>query len=109
MNAQEIPVSGKSTFSVVLKDQTVGVEEVVVVVVVGYGVQKKESIVESYSISRILHELESRSLDVRGRIVFNTRISGTTKTLDLRGVQSGLYIVRITGKHSVLTKKMMIK
>ncbi|MDP2336868.1 MAG: TonB-dependent receptor [Bacteroidota bacterium] len=44
MNAQEIPVSGKSTFNVVLKELTVGVEEVVVV---GYGVQKKESIVGS--------------------------------------------------------------
>ncbi|MDP2334868.1 MAG: T9SS type A sorting domain-containing protein [Bacteroidota bacterium] len=48
-------------------------------------------------------------MDVRGRIVFNTRISGTTKTLDLRGVQSGLYIVRITANHSVITKKVMIK
>jgi TonB-linked SusC/RagA family outer membrane protein len=44
MKAQEIAVSGKSNFIVVLKEQTVGVDEVVVV---GYGVQKKESIVGS--------------------------------------------------------------
>ncbi|MGV8136636.1 MAG: SusC/RagA family TonB-linked outer membrane protein [Mangrovibacterium sp.] len=39
---QEIPINNKTNFHVILKDATVGVEEVVIV---GYGTQKKESIV----------------------------------------------------------------
>jgi TonB-linked SusC/RagA family outer membrane protein len=42
MTTREIPIGNSSTFSVVLKDETVGIDEVVVV---GYGVQKKESVV----------------------------------------------------------------
>lgn len=44
MKPQEIPIGSKTNFSVVLEEETVGVEEVVVV---GYGVQKKESVVGS--------------------------------------------------------------
>lgn len=41
-SSQEIPVGNKTTFNVTMEETTVGVEEVVVV---GYGVQKKESVV----------------------------------------------------------------
>ncbi len=41
-NSQEIPISNKNIINVTLKEITVGIEEVVAV---GYGVQKKESIV----------------------------------------------------------------
>lgn len=44
MKPQEIPIGTKTNFSVVLEELTVGVDEVVVV---GYGVQKKESVVGS--------------------------------------------------------------
>ncbi|MBW8331163.1 MAG: TonB-dependent receptor [Prolixibacteraceae bacterium] len=44
MKPQEIPIGSKTNFSVVLEEETVGVDEVVVV---GYGVQKKESVVGS--------------------------------------------------------------
>ena len=44
MRPQEIPIGTKTNFPVVLEELTVGVDEVVVV---GYGVQKKESIVGS--------------------------------------------------------------
>jgi len=42
MKPQEVPVGNKTTFNVILEEQTVGLEEVVAV---GYGVQKKESVV----------------------------------------------------------------
>ena len=44
MKKQEIVVGGKTYFSVVMEDETVGVEEVVVV---GYGEQKKETVTGS--------------------------------------------------------------
>lgn len=44
MKSQEISVLGRTTFSVVMAEEAVGVDEVVVV---GYGAQKKESIVGS--------------------------------------------------------------
>jgi hypothetical protein len=42
MTSQVIPIENSTSFMVVLKDATVGLDEVVVV---GYGVQKKESVV----------------------------------------------------------------
>lgn len=44
MVAQEVAIGSKTTFEIVMKYETIGVEEVVVV---GYGTQKKESIVGS--------------------------------------------------------------
>lgn len=44
MQSQEVAVAGKTNFSVVLKDETIGLEEVVAV---GYATQKKESVVGS--------------------------------------------------------------
>lgn len=44
MKPQEITIGSRANFSVVLEEETVGVDEVVVV---GYGVQKKESVVGS--------------------------------------------------------------
>ncbi len=44
--AQEVPVGNKTTFTVVLEEQTVGLEEVVAV---GYGVQKRETLTGSVS------------------------------------------------------------
>ncbi|MCX6222891.1 MAG: TonB-dependent receptor [Bacteroidia bacterium] len=46
MKTQEIPLAGKTTFSLVLEEEIVGMEEVVVV---GYGIQKKESVVGAIS------------------------------------------------------------
>ncbi|MGV8133881.1 MAG: TonB-dependent receptor [Mangrovibacterium sp.] len=43
---QEVPVGNKTSFTVVLEEQTVGLEEVVAV---GYGVQKKETLTGSIS------------------------------------------------------------
>jgi len=42
LKKQEIPIGSKTTFNVVMEEQTIGLEEVVAV---GYGIQKKESVV----------------------------------------------------------------
>ena len=42
MKTQEFPLAGKTTFSVVMAEEAVGIEEVVAV---GYGIQKKASVV----------------------------------------------------------------
>ncbi len=44
MRTQEMPVGNKTVFNVVMQEQSIGIEEVVAV---GYGVQKKESVVGS--------------------------------------------------------------
>lgn len=59
MLAQEIPVAGKTTFDIILQDETVGVEEVVVV---GYGTQKKVNLTGAVSAVKIDEKITSRSL-----------------------------------------------
>ena len=44
MRTQEIALAGRTSFSIIMEEETIGLEEVVAV---GYGVQKKESIVGS--------------------------------------------------------------
>ncbi|WP_172594468.1 TonB-dependent receptor [Mariniphaga sediminis] len=46
MEMQEVPIGERTTFSIVLEEATIGLEEVVAV---GYGIQKKESVVGSIS------------------------------------------------------------
>ncbi len=46
MKSQEIPITGKTTFNIVMEDEAVGLEDVVVV---GYGIQKKETMVGAVS------------------------------------------------------------
>jgi len=44
MRTQEIALAGRNTFSITMQEESIGIEEVVAV---GYGVQKKESVVGS--------------------------------------------------------------
>ena len=44
MKSQEVAIASRTTFDIVLKDETIGLEEVVAV---GYGTQKKETVVGS--------------------------------------------------------------
>jgi TonB-linked SusC/RagA family outer membrane protein len=46
MEMQEVPIGERTTFSIVLEEATIGLEEVIAV---GYGIQKKESVVGSIS------------------------------------------------------------
>jgi TonB-linked SusC/RagA family outer membrane protein len=59
MVSQEVAVAGKTTFNIVLQDETVGVEEVVVI---GYGTQKKVNLTGAVSAVKIDDKITSRSL-----------------------------------------------
>jgi TonB-linked SusC/RagA family outer membrane protein len=53
MKTQEIPIGEQTTFSIIMEEQTIGLEEVVAV---GYGVQRKETVTGSIS------SIESKAL-----------------------------------------------
>jgi len=59
MTSQDVDVTGKTTFSIVLQDETVGVEEVVVV---GYGTQKKVNLTGAVSSVKVDEKIASRTL-----------------------------------------------
>ncbi len=59
MISQEVAISGKTTFDIVLLDETVGVDEVVVI---GYGTQKKVNLTGAVSAVKIDDKITSRSL-----------------------------------------------
>jgi TonB-linked SusC/RagA family outer membrane protein len=80
MKTQEVSLSGKSTFNVVLEEETIGVEEVVVV---GYGTQKKANL--------------TGAVDQVGGEAFENR-SMTNLTQGLKGVMPNLNIRLLDGK-----------
>ena len=59
MISQEVAISGKTSFDIVLQDETVGVEEVVVV---GYGTQKKVNLTGAVSAVKIDEKITGRTL-----------------------------------------------
>jgi len=59
MKSQEIDASGKTTFTIVMQDESVGVEEVVVV---GYGTQKKVNLTGAVSSVKVDEKISSRTL-----------------------------------------------
>ena len=59
MKSQEIDASGKTTFTIVMQDESIGVDEVVVV---GYGTQKKVNLTGAVSAVKVDEKMASRSL-----------------------------------------------
>lgn len=59
MKTQSIPVNGKSVINVFMEDESIGIEEVVVV---GYGTQKKVNLTGAVSNVKVDEQLNSRSL-----------------------------------------------
>lgn len=59
MKSQEIDASGKTTFAIVLQDESIGVDEVVVV---GYGTQKKVNLTGAVSSVKVDEKISSRTL-----------------------------------------------
>ncbi|RIH63630.1 SusC/RagA family TonB-linked outer membrane protein [Mariniphaga sediminis] len=59
MKVQEVAVEGKSTFTVVMEEDAIGVEEVVVV---GYGTQKKVNLTGAVTAIKMDEKITSRSL-----------------------------------------------
>ncbi len=79
MRAQEIPVEGNTTFTVVMAEESIGLEEVVAV---GYGVQKKVNLTGAVT-SVNIERLENRPI--------------TNASQALQGV-SGLYVNQAGGQ-----------
>ena len=59
MKTQEITVKGKRMINIVLEDESIGIEEVVIV---GYGTQKKVNLTGAVSAVKVDEQLSSRSL-----------------------------------------------
>ncbi|MCG6186828.1 SusC/RagA family TonB-linked outer membrane protein [Maribellus maritimus] len=79
MKTQEIPVAGKTEFSVIMEDDAIGIEEVVAV---GYGTMKKRDIVGS--VATINND------DI-------TKIPTTNLAQTLQGMSSGMMVTNNSG------------
>jgi len=92
MEKQEVYITGKTTLNVVMKDEAVGVEEVVIV---GYGKQKKESIVGS-----IVH--------ATGEQLAKT---GATTNLSraLQGQLPGVTAIQVSGEPGMEDPRILIR
>lgn len=80
MKTKEIPVGNQQQFRIVLQEENVGIEEVVVV---GYGVQKKESVVGAIT------QVDNTTL---------VRTGSSTVTNAITGKLSGVLTIQNTGK-----------
>jgi TonB-linked SusC/RagA family outer membrane protein len=87
METQEIPIAGKTTFNVALREEAIGLQEVVAV---GYGVQRKVNLVGAVSVAKMDEKITSRPL--------------TNVSTALQGLVPGLLITQnsaMAGKNDV--------
>jgi TonB-linked SusC/RagA family outer membrane protein len=92
MKPQEIPVAGKTSFTVVLEEETIGLDEVIAV---GYGTQKKADLTGAISVVK-MESLKSVSLS-----------SGNSMQA-LQGRVPGLYIEK-TGSPTGAPSRILIR
>lgn len=94
MKSQEIPVEGKTSFSVVMEEETIGLEEVVAV---GYGTQTKREI--SGSVTNVSEKSFNKGVTRTGVDLLKGKVAGLTitngsgditkdQTIRLRGTSS---------------------
>ena len=94
MKSQEIPVANKTSFSVVLEEETIGLEEVVAV---GYGTQSKREI--SGSVTNVSEKSFNKGVTRTGVDLLKGKVAGLTitngsgditkdQTIRLRGTSS---------------------
>ncbi|MDD2303676.1 MAG: TonB-dependent receptor [Prolixibacteraceae bacterium] len=94
MKPQEIPVAGKTSFNVVLEEETIGLEEVVAV---GYGTQSKREI--SGSVTNVSEKSFNKGVTRTGVDLLKGKVAGLTitngsgditkdQTIRLRGTSS---------------------
>lgn len=94
MKTQEIPVEGKTSFSVVMEEETIGLEEVVAV---GYGTQTKREI--SGSVTNVSEKSFNKGVTRTGVDLLKGKVAGLTitngsgditkdQTIRLRGTSS---------------------
>jgi TonB-linked SusC/RagA family outer membrane protein len=80
MRTQEVPIEGRTTFTVVMEEETIGLEEVVAV---GYAMQKKETL--TGSVSQISGEQIANRVSPN---IVNT-LQGTMPNLNITRTQEG--------------------
>ena len=94
MQAQEVPIAGKSTFNITMKEETLGLDEVVVV---GYGTQKKRDItgaitsidnkmIEKRQAVNVYDALQGEASGVL--VVSNSGAPGDDNTIRIRGTST---------------------
>lgn len=94
MKMQEIPIDGRSTFTVVLEEETIGIEEVVAI---GYGTMKKSDLtgsvssvkneeLESVPVYNMEQALKAHSAGVR--VTQNSGTPGSRIEVRIRGANS---------------------
>jgi TonB-linked SusC/RagA family outer membrane protein len=81
MRAQEVPIEGRTTFTVVMEEETIGIDEVVAI---GYSVQKKSNLTGAVSTVNFEKELENRPL--------------TNASQALGGSMTGLWVSQNSGQ-----------
>ena len=92
MKTKEITVKGQKTINIVLEDETIGIEEVVVV---GYGTQKKVNLTGAVSAVKVDDKLSSRSLP--------------SASLALQGKVPGLSITQNSGMAGRNDVQMLVR
>lgn len=92
MVSQDVNIGGNSTFNIVLEEETVGVEEVVVV---GYGTQKKVNLTGSVAAVKIDEKITSRTL--------------TNVSSGLSGLVPGLAVSQSTGMAGKNNASLLIR
>jgi TonB-linked SusC/RagA family outer membrane protein len=95
MKTQEIPVSGKQTIDVVLEQETVGIDDIIVI---GYGTAKRQDYTGSVSSVKLENSpvallpnqnaLESLKGNVAGLNIGATNVAGGQPAMDIRGQNS---------------------
>ncbi len=93
MSAQEIPVSGRSVVNVVMREETIGIEEVVAV---GYGVSKVKDLTSSISTvkAEVLAKtptgqaMQALQGKIAGLHVVSSGAPGNSPTIRVRGIGS---------------------
>ena len=94
MVTQEIPIGNQTSFSVTMEDETIGVDEVVVV---GYGVQKRSDITGSVTsvpsdrlgkvpVTNLMHAIEGSTAGLN--VTQTSSVPGSSGTMQIRGVNS---------------------
>ncbi|HZH71654.1 MAG TPA: TonB-dependent receptor [Mariniphaga sp.] len=91
MQTQDIPIDGRTTFKVVMEETSIGLEEVVAV---GYGVQRKESVVGAIS------QIGTESLTMAGTDNITNAIAGKL---------SGVLTIQDTGEPGANHSEIVIR
>lgn len=95
MKPQEIPVNGRTTFTVVMEAETFGIEEVVAI---GYGVQRKSDLTGASE--RLTEENMNKSVATSPVEMMQGRVSGVSIVQNSGEPGSGMS-VRIRGSNSI--------